>query len=391
MKQTLAALFLCVFGIASLSAQQNIVQHTLIGVTLQQSPLGDCRQQFYNFVIDPNENGWVCNASNGTWTATTFTTGTTGTGLAVLQTAPTILTPNLTLPVIEDSTDTTKALKFSLSGGTTAFATTLTFAPTAARTITFPDATDTVVELTATQTLTNKTLTSPTLTTPALGVATATSINAVAITAPATAATLTIANNKTLTVSNSLTFAGTDSTTETFPSTSATIARTDAGQTFTGVDVFTAPTLTNPVINGPAPVACGATCVVSTAQAGIVFLLNQAGGSTATLPTSSGSGNIYKFLITVATTSAQEKILLTTTSDAIIGTAIGENTGTAKVFVGNASTYHSIQMPFTGSQPAGGFIGDSIICTDIATGTWACQIVYQGGTTPTTPFSASTS
>src|SRR5271166_6176254 len=42
------------------------------------------------------------------------------------------------------------------------------------------------------------------------------------------------ASGKTLTVSNSLTLAGTDSTTMTFPSTSATIARTDAANTFTG-------------------------------------------------------------------------------------------------------------------------------------------------------------
>lgn len=48
--------------------------------------------------------------------------------------------------------------------------------------------------------------TSPTLTTPILGVATATSINKVAITAPATSATLTIANGKTLTINESLTF-----------------------------------------------------------------------------------------------------------------------------------------------------------------------------------------
>jgi hypothetical protein len=77
-------------------------------------------------------------------------------------------------------------------------------------------------------------ISSPTLATPILGVATATSINKVAITAPATSATLTIADGKTLTVSHSLTLAGTDSTTMTFPSTSASIARTDAAQTFTG-------------------------------------------------------------------------------------------------------------------------------------------------------------
>lgn len=76
--------------------------------------------------------------------------------------------------------------------------------------------------------------TSPTLTTPTIGVATATSVNKVALTAPASSATLTIADGKTLTANNSLTLAGTDSTTMTFPSTSATIARTDAANTFTG-------------------------------------------------------------------------------------------------------------------------------------------------------------
>lgn len=44
-----------------------------------------------------------------------------------------------------------------------------------------------------------------------------------------------IVSGKKLTVSNSLTLAGTDGTTITFPSTSATVARTDAANTFTGV------------------------------------------------------------------------------------------------------------------------------------------------------------
>lgn len=48
-------------------------------------------------------------------------------------------------------------------------------------TVSIPAATDTLVNLTGTQTLTNKTLTSPVLTTPALGVATATTINGVTI------------------------------------------------------------------------------------------------------------------------------------------------------------------------------------------------------------------
>jgi hypothetical protein len=45
-------------------------------------------------------------------------------------------------------------------------------------------------------------------------------------------------DGKTLTISNSLTLAGTDATVMTFPTTSATIARTDAANTFTGTQTF---------------------------------------------------------------------------------------------------------------------------------------------------------
>ncbi len=56
----------------------------------------------------------------------------------------------------------------------------------------------------------------------------------------ATTGTLTIANGKTFTVSNTLTLAGTDGTTMTFPATSATLARTDAANTFTGIQTVNA-------------------------------------------------------------------------------------------------------------------------------------------------------
>jgi hypothetical protein len=47
-----------------------------------------------------------------------------------------------------------------------------------------------------------------------------------------------VASGKRLSVSNSLTIQGTDGTTVTFPSTNSTLARTDAAQTFTGVQTF---------------------------------------------------------------------------------------------------------------------------------------------------------
>lgn len=53
------------------------------------------------------------------------------------------------------------------------------------------------------------------------------------------AGAVSVTSAKTLSVSNSLTLAGTDGTTMTFPSTSATIARTDAANTFVGTQTLT--------------------------------------------------------------------------------------------------------------------------------------------------------
>ncbi len=72
-----------------------------------------------------------------------------------------------------------------------------------------------------------------------LGVITPTSVNGLTFVAASTGFTVAGGTtSKTLTVSNTLTLAGTDSTTMTFPTTSASIARTDAAQTFTGLQTF---------------------------------------------------------------------------------------------------------------------------------------------------------
>lgn len=69
-----------------------------------------------------------------------------------------------------------------------------------------------------------------------LGAITPTSVNGLTITT--TTGTLTVTNGKTVAVTNTLTFSGTDSTVMTFPSTTASIARIDAGQTFASTQVF---------------------------------------------------------------------------------------------------------------------------------------------------------
>ncbi len=73
----------------------------------------------------------------------------------------------------------------------------------------------------------------------------------------ASALGLAITAAKTLTVSNSLTLAGTDATVMTFPSTSATIARTDAANTFTGVQTFSTPIAAGSVATMTATVGGG--------------------------------------------------------------------------------------------------------------------------------------
>jgi hypothetical protein len=148
------------------------------------------------------------------------------------------------------------------------------------------DANKNVVSVTNTGTGDNVLATSPTLITPALGAATATSINKVALTAPATGSTLTIADGKTLTANQSLTLAGTDATTMTFPTTSATIARTDAGQTFTGVQEMTRPRFITSIDD-----TNGNELIGITATASAVNEITVANAATTASPTISATGS----------------------------------------------------------------------------------------------------
>lgn len=168
----------------------------------------------------------------------------------------------------------------------------------------------------------------------------------------------------------------------------------DANKAIGTITTLTVTTINATTITGNmtpvAPLAAGASVTLTTASATTV-LLNTAAGSVVTLPAATGSGKVFRFVVTTTTTSGAHKILAASSSDFLNGIAIGFTGSTAKVFASAAATNHSIQMPFAGTQPSGGFIGDWFEFVDVATNLWNVEAHYQAGTTPTTPFSASTS
>ena len=161
--------------------------------------------------------------------------------------------------------------------------------------------------------------TSPSLVTPSLGAATAASINGLTISASTGA--LTIANGKTLTASNTLTFSGTDGSSVAFGAggtvvytsnnitalstfTSADLAGRLTDETGTGAVVFnSSPSLTTPTIGGgganfsgstsgttnfKAAAAAGTTTITMPAATGTMALTSDIGNGTLSLSTGAG-------------------------------------------------------------------------------------------------------
>lgn len=160
--------------------------------------------------------------------------------------------------------------------------------------------------------------TSPTFVTPTLGVATATSINKVALTAPATSSTITVADGKTLTASNTLTFTGTDASSVAFgtggtvtytanklsvfaATTSAELAGVISDESGTGALVFAnTPTLVTPVL-GVATATTINGLTINATTSGVLTIANSS-----TLATSGA------FSITLTSTAATNVTLPTT-------------------------------------------------------------------------------
>lgn len=152
------------------------------------------------------------------------------------------------------------------------------------------------------------------------------------------------AAGKALTVNNSLTLAGTDATTMTFPTTNATVARTDAAQTFTGVQTMTSPALTTPVING-IPTGTG----VATAATANTLVLRGTGGTV--------TGSFVETTTAVGTIGAATTLALAGTVQTATLTSGTPCTITVPPPLNGASFVLYLRQPATGTPTTATFPG----------------------------------
>lgn len=198
------------------------------------------------------------------------------------------------------------------------------------------------------------------------------------------------AASKTLTVNKSLALDGTDSTTMTFPSTSATIARTDAGQTFTGVNIFTSPKIITQIsdTNGNVLVNIGATG----SAVNYVKITNAATGTAGPILAADGETNVDLKIAAKGT----GKVHRTTGEYGDITAYTPSAAGTATLTL-NTSNVHSITMPAGNITIAlsNEGVGQCFIIRIIQDGTgsrtvtWFTTIKWAGGTVPTLTTTAS--
>jgi hypothetical protein len=114
--------------------------------------------------------------------------------------------------------------------------------------------------------------------------------------------------------------------------------------------------------------------------------MDQAGGTTFTLPAPTATGNTYRFVNTVASASNVINADVTGTSMAggVFINDTGDTTAATADFYPTAATSNRITMTLVAG---GGDTGSWVEVQDVATGLWAVRGVFKAAVDPATPFS----
>lgn len=139
--------------------------------------------------------------------------------------------------------------------------------------------------------------------------------------------------------------------------------------------------------------AAGATKTLTAADSGVTQKLDTLAGSVVTLPAATGTGNRFKFLVTVLATSASHKIQVANATDFFIGmiTGVSDDPATVKGWIAaNSGTVatNSDTVTLNRSTTGSVAVGEWIEVEDVATATFAIRgLIAQTGT-EATPFTA---
>lgn len=112
-----------------------------------------------------------------------------------------------------------------------------------------------------------------------------------------------------------------------------------------------------------------------------LILLDRAAGSTVTLPKATGSGFVFKFVLSAAVTSNSTIIQVDNSTDVMAGKVLAEPDAAWPT----AATSDTITLNGT---TTGGLAGDEIELIDVAEGVWTVNGAIKQTGTAATPFSA---
>jgi hypothetical protein len=130
------------------------------------------------------------------------------------------------------------------------------------------------------------------------------------------------------------------------------------------------------------------TAIVRATHANLTLALNASGGFTSTLPASTGSGDIYHFV--VGTVSTTGYVVTAAGSDVFKGTLQIVVPGSTYATAGAGESFTSTtnqNITLNGTTKGGVNIGDWFEIQDIAASVWSATGMLSGSGTLATPFS----